>query len=190
MAAATAQGSFMGEMGFELAHEEAAQLQLDLAGAHPHRRDGGAVAHHQADANYSYETISERCTIDGIYVSCLRCNETGAFSWSWHKEGNRPRAGFATEQEALADAALRCPYCGGELADYPRRDGRTTFTAAGSATTAPPDLPPARATLSLAPRPLIPLPPRRRNRSVRPGGHPREDQQKEHHSVPGVAPEQ
>ena len=115
------------EMGFELAHEEAAQLQLDLAGAQPHRRDGGAVAHHQADANYSYETISERCTIDGIYVACLRCNETGAFSWSWHKEGNRPRVGFATEQEALADAALRCPYCGGELADYPRRDGRTTF---------------------------------------------------------------
>ena len=114
-------------MGFELPYEEAAQLQLDLAGGQPHRRDGGAVAHHQPDANYSYETISERCTIDGIYVSCLRCHETGAFSWSWHKEGNRLRAGFATEQEALADAALRCPYCGGEQADYQRRDGSTAF---------------------------------------------------------------
>ena len=61
-------------MGCELPHEEAAQLQLGLDGAQPHWRGGGAVAYHQPDANYSYETTSERCTIDGTHVTCLRCH--------------------------------------------------------------------------------------------------------------------
>ena len=114
-------------MGFELAHEEAAQLLLDLEDEQPAPPGTGPQPAADLGISATYETVSERWTEDGICLSCLRCSERGEFSWSWHKEGNRPRAGFATEQEALADAALRCPYCGGELADYPRRDGRTTF---------------------------------------------------------------
>ena len=110
-------------MGFELAHEAAAQLLLDLEVEQP---AGTGPRRPESDLAATYETVSERWTEDGICVACLR-SEPGGFSWSWRKEGSRPRAGYATEHEALADARLRCPYCGGEQADYPRRDGSTAY---------------------------------------------------------------
>ena len=66
---------------------------------------------------------------DGIYVSCLRCKEAGGILLVV-AQGGRPAAGGlryrsgGTRGGQAALPVLRTAYCGGELADYPRRNGQ------------------------------------------------------------------
>ena len=59
--------------------------------------------------------------------ACRACAAASGASCPSHGTRRAIGRGSASLPSRRRSQTLRCPYCGGELADYPRRDGRTGF---------------------------------------------------------------